>query len=155
MVRSGNFDIKSFTDGRPFREQSIPFHQMIIRGADYGVGANFCLFYYAQRYAHVMTEPAHSHDNDMWIINLSGDALNPEELNAEIEMWWGEENQKLAFDTPTVCHVVPGMVHRSIEYRRIDKPFIQIHTYNSLTGDAKSNVFVTEGGFNLPEGVKG
>ncbi len=71
-------------------------------------GANFCLFYYAVSSPYYMMEPAHSHVNDMWLINLGGNALNVEEFDAEITMWWGEEGEKIVMDCTSVAQIPPA-----------------------------------------------
>lgn len=151
--RSGVFETKTFTNGRPFREQKINTHMMLVLGKDMGPeGANFCVFYYAIRSPHMLTEPTHSHTMDMWIINLGGNPMNVEEFDAEIEMWWGEERQKLVIDSTSVAHVTPNLLHRSIFYSAVNRPFVQIHTYTSAFCD-KDNVVSEEGGMDIAEGM--
>ncbi len=149
VYRTGLYETKTFFDGHPFREGSIPTHMMLVLGDDIGPdGANFCLFYYAIRQAHLLTEPTHSHDMDMWIINLGGNPLDVEEYDAEIEVWWGDEGQKLVLDTASVAHIPAGLLHRSMFFNPVNKPFVQIHTYTRRFCD-KALIVEEKTGMNM------
>jgi hypothetical protein len=153
VYRTGVYETKTFVDGMAFREGSIPTHMMLVLGDDIGPeGANFCLFYYAIRHAHLLTEPTHSHEMDMWIINLGGNPLDVEEFDAEIEMFWGEEGQKLVLDSASVAHIPAGLLHRSMFFSPVNKPFVQIHTYTRKFCD-KDVVIEEETSMNIAPGM--
>lgn len=151
--RTGVYETKTFVNGMAFREGSIPTHMMLVLGDNIGPeGANFCLFYYAIRHAHLLTEPTHAHEMDMWIINLGGNPLDVEEFDAEVEMFWGEESQKLVLDTTSVAHIPAGLLHRSMFFSPVNKPYVQIHTYTRKFCD-KDVVLEEETSMNIAPGM--
>lgn len=114
--------------------QKWPGQQMVVPGESIGPqGANFCLFYYAVGVPYYMMEPAHSHVQDMWRINLGRNPLDVEEFDAEITMWWGEEAEKLVMDGTSVAHVPPGLLHRGLFFDPVREPYVHIHTYTAPT----------------------
>lgn len=118
--------------GKPLSEQKWPKQQMVFLGDGMGPeGANFCLFYYAVSTPYYMMEPAHAHVGDMWLINLGGNALEVEEFDAEVDMWWGEESEKLIVDSVCVAHVPRALLHRGLFFDQVRKPFIHMHTYTN------------------------
>ena len=93
--------------------------QMLATCEDIGVdGANFCFFYSVKKEAHLLAEPTHVHDYDMWLINLNADPLHVDRFDGEIEMWWGKENEKQVMDSTSVAHVPPGLLHRAHRLRQ-------------------------------------
>lgn len=128
------FHTRTEVGGHPLSEQKWPKQQMVVMGDALGPeGANFCLFYYAVSSPYYMMEPAHSHVNDMWLINLGGNALNVEEFDGEITMWWGEEGEKIVMDCTSVAQIPPGLLHRGLFFDPVRKPYVHIHTYTAPT----------------------
>lgn len=120
--------------GNPLSEQVWPKQQMVVPGESMGPeGANFCLFYYAIDAPFYMMEPAHTHLQDMWLINLGGNPLDVEEFDAEITMWWGDEAERLVMDCTSVAHVPPGLLHRGLFFDPVSKPYVHIHAYTAPT----------------------
>jgi hypothetical protein len=128
------FHTRTEVSGNPLSEQKWPKQQMVVSGDGIGPeGANFCLFYYAVTEPFYMMEPAHSHLVNMWLINLGGSALDVEEFDAEINMWWGAESEKLIVDSTSVAQVPPELLHRGLFFDSVRKPFVHIHTYTAPT----------------------
>jgi len=69
----------------------------------------------------------------MWLINLGGNPLDVEEFDAEIEMWWGAEAEKIVVDSTSVTHVPPGLLHRGLFFDPVRKPYVHIHAYTAPT----------------------
>ena len=53
------------------------------------------------------------------------------EFDAEIDMWLGEEAEKHTINSTSVIHVPKGLVHRRIDFRRIDKPITFLNLFAS------------------------
>jgi hypothetical protein len=149
---NNTYELKSVLNGMPFREFAAHDNQMLVMCDDVGIdGANFCFFYYVKQEPHLLTEPTHAHSHDMWLININADPLHVDRFDGEIEMWWGKEDEKQVIDSTSVAHVIPGLKHRSINYARVRRPFIQIHVYNQPT-PFKDEITDEEGGFSLAPG---
>jgi hypothetical protein len=130
------FHTRTMVNGNLLSEQKWPDQQMVILGDGIGPeGADFCLFYYAVASPYYMMEPAHTHVQDMWLVNLGGNPLDVEEFDGEITMWWGEEAEKLVMDTTSVAHVPPGLLHRGLFFDPVRKPYVHIHTYTAKGPD--------------------
>lgn len=128
------FHTRTEVSGNPLSEQKWPKQQMVVMGDAIGPeGANFCLFYYAVSSPYYMMEPAHTHLQDMWLINLGGNPLDVEEFDAEVTMWWGEEAEKIVMDCTSVAQVPPGLLHRGLFFDPVRKPYVHIHTYTAPT----------------------
>ena len=118
--------------GNLLSEQTWPKQQMVVMGDRIGPeGANFCLFYYAIHDPYYMMEPAHTHVQDMWLINLGGNPLDVEDLDGEVLMWWGDQAEKLVLDRTMVAHVPPALLHRGLFFDPVRKPYVHIHTYTA------------------------
>jgi hypothetical protein len=142
-ITSDIFHMQTHVMGNLLFEQTWPKQQMIFLGDTIGPeGANFCIFYYAVTAPFYMSEPAHAHVRDMWLVNLGGDPLNVEEFDGEVTMWWGEESEKLIMDSTMVSHVPPALLHRGLFFHPMGKPFVHIHTYTAPGPD--KDVIVNE-----------
>lgn len=131
---SENFHTQTTVMGNPLSEQRWPKQLMIIMGDSMGPeGANFCLFYYAISSPFYMMEPAHTHLQHMWLLNLGGNALDVDEFDAEINMWWGAEAEKIVMDSTSVAHVPPALLHRGLFFDPVRKPYVHIHAYTAST----------------------
>jgi hypothetical protein len=151
---NNTYELKSVLNGMPFREFAAHDNQMLVMCDDIGIdGANFCFFYYVKHEAHLLTEPTHAHKHDMWMININADPLHVDRFDGEIEMWWGNEGEKQVMDSTSVAHVTPGLQHRSINYARVGKPYIQIHVYNQPT-PFKDEFIDEKGGFARAPGME-
>lgn len=60
------------------------------------------------------------HDSDELLMFTGSDPDDPENLNAEVELWI--ENDKLTFDTTSMIFVPAGAAHGRIEVKNVRKP---------------------------------
>jgi hypothetical protein len=67
----------------------------------------------------------------MWVVLLGSNAMNWGDFDAEVEMWLGEEAEKQVINFPAIIHIPPKLKHRSIDTRRVGKPFTHIHLFVS------------------------
>jgi hypothetical protein len=79
----------------------------------------------------VMDDKPHSHDFDEFLCFIGSDPADKKGFGAEIEISMGEEGEKQVIDTPTVVCIPKGMVHSSINFRKVDKPVLYCNIYMS------------------------
>lgn len=73
-----------------------------------------------------MAGKPHCHDFDEYIGFLGSDAKDPFNLNAEIEMWLGDEAHIIT--RSCVVHIPKGLYHTPVFVRKIDKPILCFST---------------------------
>jgi hypothetical protein len=150
-----NLDFKSYQNGQLAREQIVKYPTMIGLGKMAG-GGNLSAFWHTMDTAHVMQEPVHTHDFDMWAVFLPANPLNVEDWDAKIEMFWGEDSEEQDITTPAVVHIPAGLIHRSVDYRRIKKPFYHINLFNAPEYFKEKEKIISKlGDIQMPDGVKG
>jgi hypothetical protein len=123
--------------GRPFRHMRIPMGSGVSCWCKpLGIQANLCTGLFVTRFRdYCSVEPIHYHQRfDEWMIFLGGNPLNVEEFDAEIEMFWGREQEKQVIDCTCVAHIPPGLVHIGQDHRRVGKPYWECVTVAG-TGD--------------------
>jgi hypothetical protein len=68
----------------------------------------------------LMEDAPHSHDFDMYLYFLGVNDLG--DMDAEIEMGLGEEQEIHKITTPTSVYIPKGLVHCPLNFRRVGKP---------------------------------
>jgi hypothetical protein len=86
------------------------------------------------KYAHL--EP-HSHDFNMLLCFMGGNARNMKEFGAEIHVCLGEEHEEHIITSPTVISVPAGMVHCPLTVKKLTKPVVFFEI--AMTTDYKAN----------------
>jgi hypothetical protein len=113
--------------GRPFRHIRVPQggQGLSCWCKPLGIQAQLCAGMFVVSYRDwCAMEPIHYHTKfDEWLFFIGGNALNVEEFDARIEMFWGEEQECQTVDSTCIAHVPPGLVHVGQEHRRVGKPF--------------------------------
>lgn len=67
----------------------------------------------------------HVHEKyDEIVLHIGGDPDNPEDLGSEIDYYVG--GQLLTFDTTTAIYVPKGLKHGPLNWKRVDKPHLQM-----------------------------
>jgi len=79
----------------------------------------------------LMEEEPHSHDFDEFLCFLGSNPADPKDFGAEIEVSLGKEGEKQVVDTATVVCIPKGMVHSTINFRKVDKPVLFCNIYMS------------------------
>jgi hypothetical protein len=79
----------------------------------------------------LMEKYPHTHDFDMYLTFIGLDPRGIEELGAEIELGLGEEQEIYKITSPTSVYIPRGMVHCPLDFKKVDKPLLLIHS--SLT----------------------
>jgi hypothetical protein len=147
-------EFKSYQNGQLFREQTVKYPTMIGLGKMAG-GGNLSAFWHTMDTPHVMQEPVHSHGFDMWTVFLPANPENVEDWDAKIEMFWGEDAEEIDITSPAVVHIPAGLIHRSVDYRRIKRPFYHINLFNSPEYfKEKEKVISKPGDIQMSEGTK-
>ncbi len=95
--------------------------------AEYGVDAGWIIVPVLE--PRMFMDKPHKHDFHQFFCFLGGDPKNIGELDAEIEVYLGEEGEKHVITTPTILHIPPGLVHCPMEYKRVGKPVIHLDIY--------------------------
>ena len=75
----------------------------------------------------LMEDSAHSHDFDMYLTLVGFDPNGLEDLGAEIEMYFGEEQEQHIINTPSSIYIPKGLVHCPLNFRRVNKPILLVH----------------------------
>lgn len=75
----------------------------------------------------VMEDYAHAHDFDMYLTVIGFDPNGLNDLGAEIEMCFGEEEEKHIITTPSSIYIPKGLVHCPMTFKRVEKPILLIH----------------------------
>jgi hypothetical protein len=73
----------------------------------------------------LMEDAPHSHDFDMYLYFLGVNDLG--DMDAEIEMGLGEEQEIHKITTPTSVYIPKGLVHCPLNFRRVGKPILFVH----------------------------
>lgn len=75
----------------------------------------------------------HSHDFDIYLFFLGFDPNGMGDLGADIEMFFGEEQEKHLIDGPTCVYIPKGLVHCPLNFKRVSKPILLIHATLAAT----------------------
>ena len=73
----------------------------------------------------LMEDAPHSHDFDMYLYFLGVNDF--EDMDAEIEIGLGEEQEIYKITTPTSVYIPKGLVHCPLNFRRVGKPILFVH----------------------------
>lgn len=76
----------------------------------------------------VMEDYPHTHDFDMYLHFMSYDPENMEELDAEIEIGLGPEQEIHTITSPCSVFIPKGMIHCPLVFKRVGKPIFFVHT---------------------------
>jgi hypothetical protein len=70
----------------------------------------------------------HKHDYEEIFLFLGTDPKNPRDLGAEIEFWvgWGEDREKIVFNTSSSIYIPPGVVHFPQIWRNVKRPVMTV-----------------------------
>lgn len=70
------------------------------------------------------------HNHHQYFGFVSGDTRDAENLGGEVEFHFGEEEKKFTFDKNTIIHILPGLVHNPLVFKRVDRPFLWLEYLN-------------------------
>jgi len=76
----------------------------------------------------VMEELPHTHDFDMYLHFMSFDSERMEELDADIEIGLGPEQEIHKITAPCSVFIPKGMIHCPLIFKRVGRPIFFIHT---------------------------
>jgi hypothetical protein len=76
----------------------------------------------------LMEEAPHVHDFDMYLHFMSYDPDDMETLDADIEIGFGDEREIHTITEPCSVFIPKGMIHCPLEFKRVGKPLLFIHT---------------------------
>jgi hypothetical protein len=72
-----------------------------------------------------MAPKPHVHDWDEFLMFIGGDATNMLDLGGEVEFWLGDDEdhmEKFVFTTSTMVHLVGGLWHCPLNFKKVNDP---------------------------------
>ena len=97
----------------------------VFGGKDLG-GANFSLGWSYLTEPFLMVAEAHKHDFDQIILFFGGDPNNIGDFGGEVEMCFGENQEKSIVTYPACVYLPKGLMHGPLNIRKVNKPFMFI-----------------------------
>ena len=107
--------------------QDAPFGPVFNFSGEDDFQSDFSMFAIYVTKPNLMEAEPHSHEFDMYVIFCGGDPNNMEDLGAEIEFSFGEEQEKHVITKPTVIYIPKETVHCPLNFVRVDKPVMFLH----------------------------
>jgi len=92
--------------------------------------------------------PCHTHPFQEFMAWFSGNPYDPNDFQAEIVFYFGEEQEKHVFTRPTIISLPPNLPHHPFEVTRVDSPIIQIEIMIGHKGVPVTPVFEKDKGYN-------
>ena len=120
--------IKTYHDDKLTREQKWSYKELKYSGKE-ASGGGLTLGWFPVVEPHIMYEVPHSHDFDMLALFLGSNPLNVGEFDAELDMWLGEEGEKYSVISTSAVYHPKGLIHRQVDFQRVDKPFQEFHVF--------------------------
>ncbi len=108
-------------------QQGPPVPSLSFSAADYGADAGWIIVPVLE--PRMFMDKPHKHDFHQFFCFLGSDPKHIDELDAEIEVYLGEEGEKHVINTATVLHIPPGLIHCPMEYKRVGKPVMHFDIY--------------------------
>ena len=71
----------------------------------------------------------HAHDFAEMLCFIGGNPEDITDFGAEIEIWLGKEEEKQLINSSSVVYIPKGLVHRAVNFRKIDKPISFINIF--------------------------
>ena len=115
--------------GKYIKEHSIqypPFGPVFNFSGEEDFQSDFSMFAIYVTQPNLMEAEPHSHEFDMYVI-FCGGPDNMEDLGAEIEFSFGEEQEKHIITKPTVIYIPKNTIHCPLNFVRVDKPIMFLH----------------------------
>jgi hypothetical protein len=88
-------------------------------------GSDFSIMFFHITEPVLMEEAPHSHDFDFYLYFLG--LYDMADLDAEIEIGLGPEQEMHTITTPTSVYVPKGLIHCPLNFKRVDKPILFVH----------------------------
>ncbi len=98
--------------------------QINVWGEEHLHGFNFMMNWSYLTEPFVVVDHAHTHEFDQVICLIGGDPTNIKEFGGEIEMYFGDEQEKHVITSPSFICVPRGTVHCPLVVKRVDKPIV-------------------------------
>jgi hypothetical protein len=88
-------------------------------------GSDFSLLFAHISAPCLMENAPHSHDFDMYLYFLGVNDFG--DMDAEIEIGLGEEQEIHTITTPSSVYIPKGLIHCPLNFKRVDKPILFVH----------------------------
>jgi dTDP-4-dehydrorhamnose 3,5-epimerase-like enzyme len=99
----------------------------LIRFSSEFAGTNFSFRWHYITGPWLMEEKPHAHDFDQFTCFMGGNPTNVRDFGAEVEMFFGEEQERYVINTTTILYVPKGLVHGPLSFKRVDRPVMFIN----------------------------
>ena len=103
----------------------------------------------------VMEVPHTHHAVDEYLVFTGADFNNFFEFDAEVDVWLGEDPERLELFTitePTIIRVPPKLYHCPVNFRRISKPIVFSAIYLDGDWSKLTAMLMQKGGKNFYDG---
>ena len=107
--------------------EAAPFGPVFSFSGEEDFQSDFSMFAIYVTKPNLMEETAHSHDFDMYLVFCGSDPANMDDPGAEIELSFGEEEEKHVITSPTTVYIPKGLTHCPLNFKRVDKPVMFLH----------------------------
>jgi hypothetical protein len=77
----------------------------------------------------LIDEGLHTHDFDEFFCFLGSDPNNAFDFGAEVEVKLGKEGEKQVVTNSTIICIPKGLVHGSVNFKKVEKPVIFANIY--------------------------
>jgi len=104
-----------------------PVPDLNFSAAEYGIDAGWIIVPVLE--SRMFMDKPHTHDFHQFFCFLGSNPENIGELDAELEVYLGEEGERHVITTPTILHIPPGLIHCPMEYKRVGKPVLHLDVY--------------------------
>ncbi len=117
--------IKKLKTGTSIHKQVVAPQIGVFGERDLG-GYDFSLGWSYLTEPFLMVEESHKHDFDQLILFFGGDPNNIGELDGEVEMYLGENEEKNLITYPAAVFIPGGLLHGPLNIKTVNKPFMFI-----------------------------
>ena len=77
----------------------------------------------------LMVRETFVHDFDDFLIFMGGDPTDIADFHAEVELCLGPEREMHVIDSTCLVYIPAGLMHCPINFRKIDKPIVFMHSF--------------------------
>jgi hypothetical protein len=104
-------------------ENSVP---KITYAGQKACGASLNISWYIVNKPLVLYSLPHSHQGKEYQLFMGGNAQNVDDFAAEAMIYLGPEAETHLIDSTSIVHIREGLLHRKIEFKRVDRPVILV-----------------------------
>ncbi len=100
------------------------FDGLFVRHGD--LGYNLAMGHQFVTKPFLSNNPTHTHNFQEFLAWYGSNPDDPEDFQAEVVLYIGEELEKHVFTRPTIVSIPEGLAHCPLEVTRVDSPIVQV-----------------------------